>query len=203
MERHFPAAEAGLIYSNSAQFSIQQRWCRLSPDELIVDNRDNFDQSEIQVWTPESDVETFSEHYRFRIIRPVSKSIFLLSSPLAGKVEIVIRGGSQRVAILSRSAMKLSARLINDCSLLIGENTSIMGARIFLNSSDISVGCNGLWSDEVIVQGSDQHGIVDLSTGEIINKERSSITIGRHVWLGRRSMVMKNVDIGEWPAPMG
>jgi acetyltransferase-like isoleucine patch superfamily enzyme len=53
-----------------------------------------------------------------------------------------------------------------------------------------------MFSDEVLIQTSDQHGIVDLGSGAIINDVRKETTLGDHVWLGRRSLLMANVTIG-------
>lgn len=52
-------------------------------------------------------------------------------------------------------------------------------------------------SDEILFQGFDQHGIVDLKTKEIVNNHRKTITLENHVWIGLRSTVMPGVTIGK------
>ena len=60
----------------------------------------------------------------------------------------------------------------------------------------MTVGEDGLWSDEILIQSNDQHGIIDLDTMQVINGGRRYIHIGEHVWIGRRTIVMPDVRIG-------
>lgn len=53
-----------------------------------------------------------------------------------------------------------------------------------------------MFSDGVLLQSADQHGLVDIDSMQFINSHRRHITIGDHVWLGRRSTVMPDVMIG-------
>jgi acetyltransferase-like isoleucine patch superfamily enzyme len=72
----------------------------------------------------------------------------------------------------------------------------VNNARIVCDDADVLVGEDGLWSDEILIQSNDLHGIVDSATGEILNAGRRRIEIGAHVLLGRRTTVMPNVTIG-------
>jgi serine acetyltransferase len=47
-----------------------------------------------------------------------------------------------------------------------------------------------------MIQGADQHGIVDLETGRIVNDQMRYVELADHVWLGRQSTVMPDVRIG-------
>ena len=53
-----------------------------------------------------------------------------------------------------------------------------------------------MFSSDILIQASDQHGIVDLTKGEIINEAYTDVILGDHVWLGRRANVIANTKIG-------
>lgn len=54
-----------------------------------------------------------------------------------------------------------------------------------------------MFSSGVLIQCPDQHGIVDLDTGEILNRERNTVKLGDHVWLGRNSTLVRNSGVGD------
>lgn len=87
-------------------------------------------------------------------------------------------------------------RLWRNSKVVIGNETTSNGVRIICDNSQFSCGNDCMFSDEIIVQTSDQHGVVDLTKGVIINDEYKSISLGDHVWLGRRSMLLGSVNIG-------
>ena len=100
------------------------------------------------------------------------------------------------VAIGSEVKGKFKAMLWADSYLQIGSRTTSNGTTIYAEKSDIRIGQDCMFSDEVVIQGTDQHGIVDLTTGKLINTQPKCLNIGEHVWLGRRSSVMPNATIG-------
>lgn len=81
--------------------------------------------------------------------------------------------------------------------LAIGDRATSNGCRQFLVRSDTIIGVDAMLSDGITLQSSDQHGIVDLTTGKIINTARESLLIGRHAWVGRGAMVLPGCSIGE------
>ena len=80
--------------------------------------------------------------------------------------------------------------------LLIGNNAMIMGARIFVeeNGGSVIIGDNVTFSDEILIQNSDGHVILD-NDGNIINAAKEGIIIEDHVWIGRRATILKDVHI--------
>ncbi|MGL4279825.1 MAG: acyltransferase [Albidovulum sp.] len=88
-------------------------------------------------------------------------------------------------------------RLWREAVVRIGQGTSCNGARLICDNSEILVGDDCMLSDEIILQGADQHGIVDLQSGEIVNLARKRIEIGNHVWIGRRASVLHGARIGD------
>jgi acetyltransferase-like isoleucine patch superfamily enzyme len=53
-----------------------------------------------------------------------------------------------------------------------------------------------MFAYDVEVRTSDSHSILDASTGDRLNPDKS-VRIGEHVWLGARSVVLKGVSIGD------
>lgn len=113
-----------------------------------------------------------------------------------GRVQCLF-GTSATVALGDLGQTNLDARMWQDGFLLIGDKTTINGARVIGVKCTIVAGRDGLWSDEILLQGTDQHAIIDARTRKIINAERKDITIGDHVWIGRRTTLMPRVSIGD------
>ncbi len=83
------------------------------------------------------------------------------------------------------------------CYLKIGENCSCLGLSVFLyqNNTAVVVGKDCLFAQEVIMQSSDGHKIINNETGELLNQKPYKIEIGDHVWVGRRASILKNAKI--------
>jgi acetyltransferase-like isoleucine patch superfamily enzyme len=113
-----------------------------------------------------------------------------------GHIQILC-GSSGTIVLGKLGLVRLDIRIGHNGVVLIGDGTTVNGAKLVAVNSHILVGQDGLWSDDVLIQGFDQHGIVDLASREIINLERKDVIIGRHVWVGRRSTVMPGANIGE------
>lgn len=124
----------------------------------------------------------------YRII--VSKDNF------RGNLHFLLGPGRGEVRIDGAGPMNVSFRLFRDCFIRIEEGVTINQARIVCDNADIHVGRNGLWSDEIIIQSNDQHGIIDLNTLKPINGGRRHVKIDEHVWIGRRAIIMPDVSIG-------
>jgi acetyltransferase-like isoleucine patch superfamily enzyme len=78
----------------------------------------------------------------------------------------------------------------------IGAGTTINGCRMVVDDSEVVLGPDCMLSDDILLQGGDQHGLIDLHTLEMTNTARNRIEIGEHVWLGRKSMILPDVTIG-------
>ena len=85
--------------------------------------------------------------------------------------------------------------------VLLGDNVVSNGVKCVLeHGSDVSIGKDCMFSDEVLMQCGSQHSIISLEEGRQINTGKSIIKIGDHVWLGRRSTVVSSsrmVNIGD------
>lgn len=112
-----------------------------------------------------------------------------------GNISIHV-GNDDNTIQLGKIAGAYNFRIWRESFVSIGDGTTCNGARIVCDNSSVIVGEDCLFSDEIIIQSADQHGIVDLNTSKIINNEKTSIRIGNHVWLGRRCNVLHGADIG-------
>lgn len=113
-----------------------------------------------------------------------------------GNIRIIMGNDEAKVSFGDNSHGNFNITLWRKSVLRIGEDTSSNGTRIFCADSEVIIGNDCMFSDDVLIQSSDQHAIVDLSEKRIINDGCPRIHIGNHVWLGRSSTVLPNVNIG-------
>lgn len=84
-----------------------------------------------------------------------------------------------------------------NCSLLVGNNTTMVDSTIFLHeTSSIVIGSDCMFSMQTFLSTSDIHAIYDKKSGLIVNKG-ADIVVGNHVWLGLRAMVLHGTKIGD------
>lgn len=114
----------------------------------------------------------------------------------AGNLRLFLGPGSGVIEIAARGPVNADIKLWRDAQVFIGEGTTINGARIIADNSDIHIGNDNLWSDEIILQSNDQHGIIDLETMKLNNAHRRRVEVGDHAWIGRRAMIMPDVRVG-------
>ncbi len=82
--------------------------------------------------------------------------------------------------------------------VFIDEDFSCAGAKFYLGGGDFSsltIGKDCMFSDNIIIMNSDSHAVLDNKTRKIINNDTINMTIGNHVWLGRRVTVLKRAKI--------
>jgi acetyltransferase-like isoleucine patch superfamily enzyme len=81
-------------------------------------------------------------------------------------------------------------------SINIGERTTIYGASFGITEGGrIEVGEDCLLASEVDVRNGDSHSIVESASHRRLNPA-ADVTIGDHVWIGMRVMVLKGSEIG-------
>lgn len=86
----------------------------------------------------------------------------------------------------------------NNVHIVIGKNTTIQSAHINAqeDNSEIVIGQNCMFSEDIIIRTSDSHSILDNETGKRINVAKS-VHIGNHVWIAARACILKGVSIGD------
>lgn len=120
----------------------------------------------------------------------------VLLSPAAG-LQIFIGGDDCRVFVGATTRFVLHAMLWGGSDVIIGDQATCNGARTVQQRSSLIIGRDAMLSDEVLLQGAQQHTVVDLTTMQPMHKMRETSIIGEHVWIGRRATVMPGVRIGK------
>jgi acetyltransferase-like isoleucine patch superfamily enzyme len=157
-----------------------------------------FDDSSCRVLVPKGGVEQFGRVVISNLTEPVpARDVTVVLLKVDQSVAIHIFDGFSRV-IIGRLGYALTSSfwLWRDSTVCIGDEVTSNGFRAILGQSDLIIGRDTMISDEVVFQTFDQHGIVDLSTMKITNQGRRHMTIGEHVWVGRRTMIMRDVSLG-------
>ena len=112
---------------------------------------------------------------------------------------IKIEGNNNKIFIGSNCSLKnLTIDMKNDNSVIkIGDKTSIEEARITsFEPYKIEIGKDCMFSANIVIMNTDVHKIYDIDTGLKTN-EGKEISIGNHVWLGIRTIILKGVSIGD------
>ena len=119
--------------------------------------------------------------------------------PANTRGEVIIHFGydGSQVIFGENTSCKLDLRLWRTSSIYVGKNTTSNGCIIITDNSDVFIGEDCMFSDGILIQSNDQHGLIDLDTQKLINADRRTVMIGDHVWIGRRAIVMPDVRIGQ------
>ena len=126
-----------------------------------------------------------------------------------GKVHIRIEGNNNHIHMGNNIYVKrnLFVGIIvggegakaDNCKIDIADKCFFNGKDIELvcgeADTNIMIGKDCLFAQNVSINTTDNHGIYDVNTGKRINQPES-ITIGSHVWLGRDALVLKGAKIG-------
>lgn len=118
---------------------------------------------------------------------------------IGGNLKVRFGGNSDGATVLlgTETRGEFSLLLWRGSEITIGERTTSNGVRVFANLAKVSIGKDCMFSDGVLIQASDEHGLVDIASGEIYNNRLRIVNIYDHVWLGRDSTVMPDVSIGD------
>lgn len=132
---------------------------------------------------------------------PISKAVencrFHIHSTARGAISFHVAHSESIVEIGRNTRLNVNIRLWRKPKVVIGDFTTINQARFVADDSEIIVGSDCMFSDEILVQSADQHGLIDLKSMEFTNGHRRKTIIGDHVWIGRRSTLMPDVEIGQ------
>lgn len=114
-----------------------------------------------------------------------------------GAYNLLLGDDHVRVFVGSQTVMRGGIQLFRRPTLFIGDHGTFGHARLIVANCDMVIGEDAQFSDEVVIQGSDQHPIFDLDSGQLLNGQRHHVRLERHVWVGRRAMLMPDVTLGE------
>lgn len=109
----------------------------------------------------------------------------------SAQIRVMFRQSNAKVFIGARCEGKFDIRLNNlKPKICVGDAVTSRGIHIAVHGNGISIGKQCLIGEDVVIQGHDAHGIVDIDTLELINSEDSQTVIEPRVWLGKRVIVL-------------
>lgn len=172
----------------------------LTSDELGVVEGAGFGERCFVHLGPEAEAKVRAQSARLRIRRmgaaPLVDDVHVYVADFSNKLSVTV--GSPGTVLCGRlGAVVLEVSLAQHGLLVIGDGTTINGAKVVAINGQVLIKRGAMIADEVLIQGSDQHGIVDLKTGAFVNHDNRYVHVGRHAWIGRRATLLPGVAIGD------
>lgn len=86
----------------------------------------------------------------------------------------------------------------NNCEIEIGDKTDIASAHLAVTEPNrkIIIGKDCMFSSLIECRTGDSHSIIEKGTKKRINYAED-IVVGNHVWIGKHSIILKGVTIGD------
>ena len=124
-------------------------------------------------------------------------NFILLFKPKFKNARITINNNNNNIIIIRNSKRFISLNVLitaNDNIIYINEDFQCGIVNFLLHEpyTTIKIGSHCLFSSDIMFMNSDAHCILK---NDIISNYSQGITIGDHVWIGRGSMILKNVCI--------
>ena len=93
---------------------------------------------------------------------------------------------------------RLKIRGMHYCNLFIDSDLSTNSECLleFADKTDIHIGRDCMFADDVEIRTGDGHKIENAKTGKCINHSKN-VYIGNHVWLGKNVMILKGCKISD------
>ena len=133
------------------------------------------------------------------IVEGSNNILYIDKETLLTNSHIKIEGNDNKIFIGANCCLKnLTIDMKNENSVIkIGDKTSIEEARITsFEPYKIEIGKDCMFSADIVIMNTDVHKIYDTTT-KLKTNEGKEISIGNHVWLGIRTIVLKGVNIGD------
>lgn len=112
-----------------------------------------------------------------------------------GAIRAGFRSGDAALVMERARNFNMRALFYDRSYMQIGVDSSCNTCLATLSDASIVLGQDCMLSHDVTFQPSDQHDIVDLETGEIINHKRS-IILEDHVWIGKEAYLGAGCHVG-------
>ncbi len=184
--------------TKKAENTVKYSFDKLPPEIAV---QGNFDE-DCRVTISEDAIEALlqgrlklSIHQRGN--KPIINNFQLEVGSSHGKIQVFVSNDNAEVKFGENSSGTYDLRLWRRSKVVIGRNTTANGITIICAQSDFITGSDCMFSNGILIQSADQHGLVDLKTGGIFNNRHRKVTIGDHVWLGRHSTLMPDVNVGK------
>ena len=149
--------------------------------------------------------------------KKIKNKVKILARLRKSKIRII--GDNNILSIHKNSFIKKSSFLIDNNKIFIGNNCCIKNLDIDMKNNNsiikigakttieraritsfepykIEIGKDCMFSSDIIIMNTDVHRIYDVDT-RLKTNEGKEISIGNHVWLGIRTIILKGVTIGD------
>ena len=100
------------------------------------------------------------------------------------------------IEFIGRCFLGHGTKISNSGKIIIGDKLYVNSEVEIISHKSISFGDNVLISWKCLIMDSDFHSIWSSKSGEILNLD-SPISIGNHVWIGCRNVILKGANIPE------
>ncbi|WP_416463617.1 acyltransferase [Sphingomonas sp. VDB2] len=121
---------------------------------------------------------------------------FIALSGFTGSLIIDFKDSDSAFVMGHCQNFSFKALMYANSFISIGRATSCNSCSATVSDAVIVLGSDCMLSHGIILQPSDQHDIIDIDTGMVINQKRS-IVIDRHVWIGKEAYIGAGVTIGK------
>lgn len=152
------------------------------------------------VWFPAGQLAAVKK-ISFTVLTDSTDCTFYLLR-IAPGMSFRLNGPGHSVLNLTKHRFGMSLRMGGDagkspgCQVIVGEYSFCAGAEAFLLNTTLTIKKGSLWSNYILVQGSNQHGIVDLDRRMLVKYPRNHIALEPRAWIGRRAILCAGAHIG-------
>lgn len=119
----------------------------------------------------------------------------IIASEFRGSVRVGFRSSDAAFVLEKSRNFNMRALFYARSYFSIGADTSCNSASVTLSDATISIARDCMLSHDITIQPSDQHDIVDIAKGEIINTKRT-IILEDHVWIGKEAYLGAGCHVG-------
>ena len=113
-----------------------------------------------------------------------------------GQLTVLLGDDQTKLIIGTDTNLRGNVQLFGKGRLFVGDQTAMAQTRLVVAQADVYIGDDCQFAEEVLIDTSEPPLINDLESGELINGERRHLLVDRHVWVGRRAVLMPDARIG-------
>ncbi len=119
----------------------------------------------------------------------------LVLDEFRGFIRAGFRSGNAAMVLGHLRAFNMRTLFYDRAFMSIGDKSSCNSASATLSDASILIGEDCMLSHDIQLQPSDQHDIIEIETGAVINRKRS-IILEDHVWIGKEAYLGAGSKIG-------
>lgn len=113
-----------------------------------------------------------------------------------GQLTVLLGDDHTSLILGTETHVRGNVQLFGKGHLFIGDQTVMSQARLIVAQADVMVGDDCQFADDVLVDTSEPPLVRDAESGELINAERRRVMVERHVWIGRRAVLLPGAHVG-------